>query len=184
MDPYELVSADDTFHDPGDDPWWTETVWFGWMVPERKMLGSFYPFFRPNMGVQAGGVWLFDDTAELPWEVCFFDFNWHLPMAPGLDLRHADLRNANLSGANLWRANLRGADLRGANLSHANLEGSELNLADFRGADLQDANMAKALLLTAVFDAIPAINETDLKKQVNAHERKREQIAGLHLPAA
>jgi hypothetical protein len=89
----ELVSEDDTFHDPGDDPWWTETVWFGWMVPERRMIGSFYPFFRPNLGVQAGGVWLFDHTAEVPWEVPFFDFSWHIPMTPGLDLRHADLPN-------------------------------------------------------------------------------------------
>ena len=46
-----LTTHDDTLHPRTDDPWWTETVWFAWMVPERNLLGYFYPVFRPNLGV-------------------------------------------------------------------------------------------------------------------------------------
>ena len=84
-----LTTDDDDLHPRTDDPWWTETVWFAWMVPERKMLGYFYPVLRPNLGVQAGGLLLFDDTAELPWELPVFDYAWHNRLPDDLDLRHA-----------------------------------------------------------------------------------------------
>lgn len=88
-----LTSDDDNFHERDDSPWWTETCWFAWMVPERKMLGYFYPIFRPNLGIQAGGVLVFDDTGELPWELPAFDYHWHLQIPEGLDLRDAVLPN-------------------------------------------------------------------------------------------
>ncbi|HVV31026.1 MAG TPA: hypothetical protein VHC41_09110 [Mycobacteriales bacterium] len=89
----ELSTDDDTFHPRDDDPWWTETVWFAWMVPERNLLGYFYPIFRPNLGVQAGGVLVFDHTGELPWELPVFDYDWHQRIPDGLDLRNASLNN-------------------------------------------------------------------------------------------
>jgi hypothetical protein len=89
----ELTTDDDTFHERTDDPWWTETVWFAWMVPERKLLGYFYPVFRPNVGVQFGGVLVVDDSAELPWEIPIFEFGWHAQIPDGLDLRDAHLDN-------------------------------------------------------------------------------------------
>ena len=88
-----LTTDDDDFHERTDDPWWTETVWFAWMVPERKLLGYFYPVFRPNVGVQFGGVLVVDDSAELPWEIPIFEFGWHAPIPDGLDLRDAHLDN-------------------------------------------------------------------------------------------
>ena len=88
-----LTTADDTFHPPNDDPWWTETVWFAWMVPERGLLGYFYPVFRPNLGIQAGGVLVFDGSGELPWELPVFEYDWHQQIPPGLDLRDATLNS-------------------------------------------------------------------------------------------
>jgi hypothetical protein len=88
-----LTTEDDDLHPRSNNPWWTETVWFAWMVPERKMLGYFYPIFRPNLGVQAGGVLVFDDSAELPWELPVFEYDWHQQIPPGLDLRDARLNN-------------------------------------------------------------------------------------------
>jgi hypothetical protein len=39
-DDWGLLPEDDQFHPPEtDDPWWTETGWFSWMVPERNLLG-------------------------------------------------------------------------------------------------------------------------------------------------
>lgn len=89
----QLTTEDDTFHPAGPEPWWTETVWFAWLVPERQLIGYFYPVFRPNLGVYGGGVTVFDGTAELPWELPFHAWDWHRPIPDGLDLRHARLDN-------------------------------------------------------------------------------------------
>ena len=51
------MHPDDRFHPPGsDDPYWTETCWFTFAVPERRLSGQLYPFFRPNQRVAAGGA--------------------------------------------------------------------------------------------------------------------------------
>ncbi len=88
-----LTTDDDTLHERTADPWWTETVWFAWMVPERNLLGYFYPVFRPNLGIQFGGVLVVDPSAVLPWELPFFEYDWHRTLSPDLDLRHMRLDN-------------------------------------------------------------------------------------------
>ncbi len=93
LEDWGLTPADDMFHPRTDDPWWTETVWFAWMVPERNLLGYFYPVFRPNHGVQFGGVLVVDGTGELPWELPVFAWDWHQSIPDGLDLRDAVLDN-------------------------------------------------------------------------------------------
>ena len=93
MDEWGLPE-DDAYHIPDvDDAAWHETVWFAWMVPERKMLGYFYPTFRANLNIHAASVLLFDDSAELPWETLFHVDDTALPMPAELDLRHARLDN-------------------------------------------------------------------------------------------
>jgi hypothetical protein len=79
----ELTAADDDFHAPAeDDPLWTETAWFGFAVPERRLAGAIYPVFRTNQGVCSSGVYVWDDTAEAQHEVLYARNSWHLPM-PG-----------------------------------------------------------------------------------------------------
>jgi len=57
--------ADDLFHPPSnDDPFWTETCWFTFAIPERKLSGQLYPFFRPNQGVASGACILWDPSGE------------------------------------------------------------------------------------------------------------------------
>ena len=70
---------------------WTETIWFAWTIPERNMLGYFYPGFRKNLGIHFDGALLVDHTAELPWELPFFDYNWHCALPLDTDLRCFDL---------------------------------------------------------------------------------------------
>ena len=86
-----LSPADDRFHPPAsDDPWWTETSWFSFWVPERRLSGSVYPIFRPNLGICSSGVYVWDDTADAPWDVRYAKTWWHLPM-PGGDLTQLTL---------------------------------------------------------------------------------------------
>ncbi len=67
----QFTEADDRFHfDRLSDRWWeTETCWFSFAAPERKLGGWLYTMVRPNIGTVAGGAWVWDDTAHLPWEV-------------------------------------------------------------------------------------------------------------------
>ena len=57
---------DDDFHDEVlTDRWWeTETSWFSWNVPDRKMGGWTYCQARPNARLCNGGAWVWDDTAR------------------------------------------------------------------------------------------------------------------------
>ncbi len=66
-----FTAQDDHFHfDQMSDRWWiTETAWFAFCNPERKIGGWLYSMFRPNIGTIAGGAWVWDDTAHVPWEV-------------------------------------------------------------------------------------------------------------------
>ena len=38
---------------------------------ERRLGGWLYSMFRPTIGTVAGGVWVWDDTAHLPWDVLY-----------------------------------------------------------------------------------------------------------------
>src|ERR1700728_4743371 len=70
---------DDEFHPPtSDDPYWTETCWFTFTVPERKLSGQLYPFFRPNQGVLAGGAYFWDDIGMSAADATYARQFWHL----------------------------------------------------------------------------------------------------------
>ena len=68
-----FTEADDHFHFAGlSDRWWeTETAWFSFCKPERRLGGWLYTMVRPNIGTVAGGAWIWDDTAHLPWEALY-----------------------------------------------------------------------------------------------------------------
>ena len=79
------MHPDDRFHPPTtDDPFWTETCWFTFAVPERRLSGQLYPFFRPNQGVCASGAFFWDDGASELWRCRFAKNLWHLPMPADL----------------------------------------------------------------------------------------------------
>ena len=66
------MHPDDHFHPPTtDDPFWTETCWFTFAVPERRLSGQIYPFFRKNQGVTSGACILWDDTGSEIWNSKF-----------------------------------------------------------------------------------------------------------------
>ena len=79
-----MSHPDDEFHPPtSDDPYWTETCWFTFTVPDRLLSGQLYPFFRPNLGVVAGGAFFWDDQGSQPWNCRYAKQFWHLPLPDG-----------------------------------------------------------------------------------------------------
>jgi hypothetical protein len=68
-----FTERDDHFHfeEMGNDWWATETAWFSFNHPERRLGGWFYTMVRPNIGTVAGGAWIWDDSAHVPWEVLY-----------------------------------------------------------------------------------------------------------------
>ncbi len=72
---------DDNFHPPkDDDPFWTETCWWTFFVPERKLSGQLYPFFRTNQGVAACAVYLWNDEGDQFHTALYARQTWHLPL--------------------------------------------------------------------------------------------------------
>ncbi|HEY9557048.1 MAG TPA: hypothetical protein VIR58_09950 [Acidimicrobiales bacterium] len=79
-----LTAADDRLHPPvDDDPWWTETAWFGFAAPAEGLCGSIYQIYRTTQGVMATAVYVWapgrEDLRELPYYRTF----WHLPIPDG-----------------------------------------------------------------------------------------------------
>ena len=86
---------DDRLHtDQMSDRWWeTETAWFSFCVPERRLGGWLYTHIRPNIGNVAGGAWVWDDSAHLPWEVLYSANYTALRLRAGMDLNDCVLPN-------------------------------------------------------------------------------------------
>ena len=91
----EITASDDQFHfaQMGERWWMTETAWFSFCVPERKLGGWFYTMVRPNIGTVAGGAWVWDDSATLPWEVPYSSNLTAMPLQDDPDLNDATFRN-------------------------------------------------------------------------------------------
>ena len=88
------MHPDDRFHEPADaDPFWTETCWFTFAIPERKLSGQLYPFFRKNQGVTSGGAFFWDDSGSQIWNCRYAKNLWHLPIPEGQDLTDIELLN-------------------------------------------------------------------------------------------
>lgn len=88
-----FTAADDGFHfHTMSDRWWeTETAWFSFHHAERRLGGWLYTMVRPNVGTVAGGAWIWDDSAWLPWEVLYSASYTALALPPAADLRDITL---------------------------------------------------------------------------------------------
>jgi hypothetical protein len=90
-----FTPRDDRFHfdELGSDRWATETAWFSFVVPERKLGGWLYSMVRPNIDSVAGGVWVWDDSGVTPWEVLYSRNLSVMPFDRTQDLDRIDLSN-------------------------------------------------------------------------------------------
>ena len=87
-----LGPDDDRLHPHSDDWWETETAWFSFNVPERRMGGWFYNQVLAVQGACNGGAWVWDDS---PAGSLYETHHHGLPVDTGIDLRDAALPNGN-----------------------------------------------------------------------------------------
>lgn len=84
---HSFTEIDDNFHAPDPaEPWFTETAWFGFNVPERKMGCWLYAWVRQNMDNAGGGVFVWDDTATEPWNLPYYKYQYTQPLPDKRDL--------------------------------------------------------------------------------------------------
>jgi len=67
-------SLDHFYRGESDDPYWTDSSWFSWSIPEKDICGLVWTHFRPNMNCICGGPAMWDLSGEHVWEFPFFDF--------------------------------------------------------------------------------------------------------------
>jgi len=86
----------DTFHEyPADQPYWTETVWFGAWIPEASISTYFYNWFRPVLGIYGGGCLVWDGNGYLPWEIPVYHYEVNAPLLADVDMRDMRLPTGN-----------------------------------------------------------------------------------------
>jgi hypothetical protein len=77
----DLPQADRFCPNPTEDPYWNESVWFSFSVPERKIHGFVYYFFRPNMNLLCGGPAIWDPSGPHSWNCLYYDWQ-HIQAIP------------------------------------------------------------------------------------------------------
>lgn len=93
----DVTADDDTWHQPpSGDPFWTETLWFRFAVPERNLTGILYVIFRPNQRVASLFVYLWDRAGATEDNALYVHRGFHLPMPE-------DLRDVQLAGGFSYR---------------------------------------------------------------------------------
>lgn len=86
--PVLVENSVDTFHDyPAEQPYWTETVWFGAWIPEAAISIYWYNWFRPVLGIYGGGCLVWDAHGHLPWEIPVYRYEVNAPIVETVDMR-------------------------------------------------------------------------------------------------
>jgi hypothetical protein len=118
-----VTPADDRFHLAENDPQWSETAWYAFHVPRRRLAGSVYPLFRPRLGACSLGVFVWDERAHEPWRAPYARCLWHLPMpaADLTDLRVGGLHLTCLEPLTRYRVRYEDADLLALDLEYRGL---------------------------------------------------------------
>ncbi len=89
----DFEPIDYLYENPGDNPYWNESVWFSFSIPERHIHGFIQYYFRPNMGLLNGGPVMWDPSGTYVWNCLYY--NWsHLQPVP------ADAEKFNMTANN------------------------------------------------------------------------------------
>jgi hypothetical protein len=77
----DLSKADQFCPHPGPDPYWNESAYFSFSIPQRKLHGIIYYFFRPNMNLLVGGPAIWDASGCHTWDCLYNDWQ-HIQAIP------------------------------------------------------------------------------------------------------
>jgi hypothetical protein len=77
----DLSFADYFGEDRDDNPYWNESVWFSFSIPERRIHGMVQYYFRPNMGMLNGGPNMWDAENHFQWNCLHYQWS-HLQAMP------------------------------------------------------------------------------------------------------
>jgi hypothetical protein len=82
----KIDPTDEKFHPRTDDPWWGESSFITFRVPERNLMGMLYHYFRPNQNTFMGGPFIWDDTGADMSTCLFTGWDWHQPIPEGAEM--------------------------------------------------------------------------------------------------
>ena len=89
-----VMPEDDLFHPRNDDPYWNESTYVSFIVPERNIQGMFYFYFRPNMNLVVAGPVMWDHTGEDVYNCLYYGWDQHLAMPSDADMYNFTLSNS------------------------------------------------------------------------------------------
>jgi hypothetical protein len=83
-----ILPADDLFHKDiqTENPYWNESAWFPFNIPEKSVNGFVYFYHRPNMKYTTGGVALWDPSGEEMYDCLYYDFSNTFAMPEGCEM--------------------------------------------------------------------------------------------------
>jgi len=76
-----------------DYPYWSESSWFSWAIPERNINGLFYVHFRPNMNCVNAGTAMWDTSGQHVWQFLYYDWQC-MRIPPKLSLEDGIVRSS------------------------------------------------------------------------------------------
>lgn len=88
------LSIADHFGPRDDNPYWNESVWFSFSIPERRIHGLIQYYFRPNMGMLNGGPAMWDASGRFQWNALYYNWSHLQAMPAGADKFHMKARNS------------------------------------------------------------------------------------------
>src|ERR1700712_2556910 len=90
-----FLPADDDFHaSPDDNPFWAETTWWSFNVPERKLGGWLHAQFNTNRDAVTWRVYVWDPSGARPEDVRYFRMATDVPLTDATP----DLRDVAIPG--------------------------------------------------------------------------------------
>jgi hypothetical protein len=88
-----VLPEDDMFHRRNDDPYWNESSFVSFIVPERGLQGMLYFYFRPNMGLAVAGPMLWDSSGQDQYNCLHYGWDQCMAMPAGTDMYNFALPN-------------------------------------------------------------------------------------------
>lgn len=94
-----FLPADDNFHvSPDDNPFWAETTWWSFNVPERRLGGWLHAQFNTTRGTVTWRVYVWDPSGARSDELRYFRMESEVPMDdPTPDLRRITIPGGGFS---------------------------------------------------------------------------------------